>query len=150
MEIRITLDKKLLDNKDYDFFHYDNSYKLAECEYGDFYISSRGELKCAYIDTEKGIETQNYYDIIRYYVKNNKEYEKAVNSGKLVLDLNNWFEIEFYTKGKNNIDREYVCLTDEIFGSIGECLMSFQEYIKDIKIMKEFEEDIKEVLKDER
>lgn len=29
MEIKIVLDEKLLDNKDYDFFHYDSSYKLA-------------------------------------------------------------------------------------------------------------------------
>ena len=145
MNIKIVLDEKLLDDKDYDFFHYDSSYKLAECEYGDFYIASRGELKCAYIDKEKEIETRNYYDIIRYYVKNNEEYEKAVDDGKLVLDLNNWFEIEFYTKDNG----KYVCLTDDIFGNITECLMAFKKYIKDEEIMKEFENDIKEVLKNE-
>ena len=85
MEIKIVLDEKLLDNKDYDFFHYDNSYKLAECEYGDFYIASRGELKCAYIDKENKLITENYYDIIRYYVKNNEKYEKAVDNGNLVF-----------------------------------------------------------------
>ena len=67
------------------------------------------------------------------------------DEGKLVFDLNNWFEIEFYTKDNG----EYVCLTDDIFGSITECLMAFKEYIKDEEIMKEFEEDIKEVLKNE-
>lgn len=149
MEIKIVLDEKLLDDKDYDFFHYDNSYKLAECEYGDFYITSRGELKCAYIDKENKLITENYYDIIRYYVKNNEEYEKAVDNGNLVFDLNNWFEIEFYTKAEENIKREYVCLTDEIFGSIEECLTSFKKYIKDKKAMKEFENDIKEVLENE-
>ena len=69
MEIKIVLDEKLLDDKDYDFFHYDSSYKLAECEYGDFYIASRGELKCEYTDGD--INTRNYDDIIRYYVRNN-------------------------------------------------------------------------------
>ena len=149
MEIKIVLDEKLLNNEDIDFFHYGYSYKLAECEYGDFYIASRGELKCTYIDKEKEIETRNYYDIIRYYVKNNEEYEKAVDNGNLVFDLNNWFEIEFYTKAEENIKREYVCLTDEIFGSIGECLAVFKEYIKDKEIMEEFENDIKEVLENE-
>ena len=149
MEIKIVLDEKLLNNEDIDFFHYGYSYKLAECEYGDFYIASRGELKCTYIDKEKEIETRNYYDIIRYYVKNNEEYEKAVDNGNLVFDLNNWFEIEFYTKAEENIKREYVCLTDEIFGSIGECLAVFKEYIKDKEVMEEFENDIKEVLENE-
>lgn len=148
MEIKIVLDEKLLDDKDYDFFHYDSSYKLAECEYGDFYIASRGELKCAYIDETKGIETRNYDDIIRYYVKNNEEYEKAVDN-KLIFDLNNWFEIEFYTKAENSIDSEYVCLTDDIFGSISECLEEFKKIIADEEVMKEFEEDIKEVLESE-
>lgn len=149
MEIKIVLDEKLLDDKDYDFFHYDSSYKLAECEYGDFYIASRGELKCAYIDKEKEIETRNYYDIIRYYVKNNEEYEKAVDNGNLIFDLNNWFEIEFYIKAENSIDSEYVCLTDDIFGSISECLEEFKSIIADKEVMEEFENDIKEVLENE-
>lgn len=146
MNIKITLDKNLLDDKDIDFFHYGNSYELARCEYGTFYVSSRGELKCWYIDEEKEIETRDYIDIMRYYVRNNKEYEKAVDE-KLILDLNNWFEIEFFTKSENNIDSEYVCLTDDIFGSISECLKEFKEIIKDKEVMKEFEKEVKEVLK---
>ena len=145
MEIKIVLDEKLLDDKDYDFFHYDSSYKLAECEYGDFYITSRGEIKCTYIDKE--IETRNYYDIIMNYVKNNEEYKKAVENGNLLLDLNNWFEIEFYTKADDSIKREYVCLTDECFGSISECLNVFKEIVADNEIMKEFKNEIKETLK---
>lgn len=149
MEIKIVLDEKLLNNEDIDFFHYGYSYKLAECEYGDFYIASRGEIKCTYIDKEKEIETRNYDDIIRYYVKNNEEYEKAVDNGNLVFDLNNWFEIEFYTKAENSIDSEYVCLTDDIFGSISECLEEFKSIIADKEVMEEFENDIKEVLENE-
>lgn len=149
MEIKIVLDKRLLDNKDYDFFHYGNSYKLAECEYGDFYIASRGELKCSYVDKNNEIITENYYNIINYYIKNNEEYQKAVDNGSLILDLNNWFEIEFYTKAEEDIRREYICLTDEIFGSISEGLTMFKEYIKDEKVVKEFEEDIKEVINNE-
>lgn len=145
MNIEITLDEKLLDDKDMDFFHYGESYELAKCEYGTFYVSSRGELKCWYIDEEKDIETRDYVDIIRYYVKNNDEYCNAVESGKLAFDLNNWFEIEFFTKSDNNISSEYVCLTDDIFGSISECLATFKEYIKDKEVMKEFEEEVKEV-----
>ena len=38
MNIKIVLDEKLLDDKDYDFFHYQESYKLAECEYGTFIL----------------------------------------------------------------------------------------------------------------
>lgn len=149
MKIKIVLDKKLLDDKDYDFFHYDSSYKLAECEYGDFYITSFGELKCTYIDEKKEVKTRNYYDIIMNYVRNNEEYRKAVDNGKLILDLNNWFEIEFRTKAENSIHSEYVCLTDDIFGSISECLEEFKSIIADKEIMEEFENDIKEVLKNE-
>lgn len=145
MNIKIVLDEKLLDDKDYDFFHYQESYKLAECEYGTFYIASRGDMRCAYIDKENDIYREDYIDIVRYHIKNNADYEKAVDEGKLVFDLNNWFEIEFYTKDNG----EYVYLTDDIFGSITECLMAFKEYIKDEEIMKEFENDIKEVLKNE-
>ena len=72
---------------------------------------------------------------------------KAVDNGNLVFDLNNWFEIEFYTKAEENIKREYVCLTDEIFGSISECLEEFKSIIADKEVMEEFENDIKNVLK---
>ena len=143
MEIKIVLDEKLLDDKDYDFFHYDSSYKLAECEYGDFYIASRGELKCEYTDGD--ISTRNYDDIIRYYVRNNDEYYKAVESGKLYFMLGNWFEIEFIDNEGNYVDNIY----DDTFGSIGECLIVFKEYIKDKEVMEEFENDIKEVLENE-
>lgn len=149
MNIKITLDEKLLNDKDIDFFHYGDSYELAKCELGTFYISSRGELKCLYIDKEKKIETRDYVDIIRYYIKNNDEYCNAVENGNLILDLNNWFEIEFFTKSDDNISSEYVCLTDDIFGSISECLKEFKEIIKDKEVMKEFEKDIKEVINNE-
>lgn len=144
MKINIVLNGKLLDDKDYDFFHYEESYKLAECEYGDFYIASRGELNCAYLDKKGNEITRNYNDIIRYYIKNNFEYENAVDKGQLVFDLSNWFEIEFYTKNGN-----YICFTDEVLGNITECLMIFLKYIENEEIMKEFENDIKEVLENE-
>lgn len=38
MKYEITLDKNLLDNKDIDFFHYKQTYELAKCELGTFYI----------------------------------------------------------------------------------------------------------------
>ena len=151
MNIKITLDKNLLNNADYDFFHYQCGYELAQCEYGTFYISSCGELKCNYYDKEKDINTWNIDDIQRYYIRNNDELNKAVGSGKIYFDLNNWFEIEFFTKSKSgrDIDSEYVMFTDEVFGSIRECLASFKEYIKDEEFMKEFEEEVKEVLKND-
>ena len=139
MEIKITLNKELLNDKDMDFFHYNGEYELAKCDYGKFYIVSRGELKCDYFD-DNGVWVDNAINTIQnWYVRNNDEYIKATNNGNLVLDMNNWFEIDFIT---NN--GKYVCLTDDVFGSISECLTTFEELIKDNELMKEFEKDIKE------
>ena len=74
MKYEITLDKNLLDNKDIDFFHYEQTYELAKCELGTFYITSLGELKCEFTNEEKGIQTRNYNDIVRYYIRNNEMY----------------------------------------------------------------------------
>ena len=112
----ITLDKSLLNNQDIDFFHYGYSYELGVCKYGSIWCCSRGELKCEYTDGD--ISTRNYDDIIRYYVRNNDEYYKAVESGKLYFMLGNWFEIEFIDNEGNYVDNIY----DDTFGSIGECI----------------------------
>ena len=94
MEIKIVLDEKLLNDKDYDFFHYDSSYKLAECEYGDFYIASRGELKCTYINKEKSDTTAstkriegNDYNMKTYYPSAAGEwYEQAEALEKYIVE----------------------------------------------------------------
>ena len=99
-----------------DFFHYGYSYELGVCKYGSIWCCSRGELKCEYTDGD--INTRNYDDIIRYYVRNNDEYYKAVESGKLYFMLGNWFEIEFIDNKGNYVGNIY----DDTFGSIGECI----------------------------
>lgn len=139
MEIKITLDKKLLDNKDSDFFHYGYGYELAKCEYGTWRINSLGELSCHYVDEEKGIDTRNYFDIINYYIKNNEELEKATDNGKLYCDLNNWFTIEFFDNNGNYIEDYFF---DSVYGSISEGLKDFKYQIKNnlndiIKDLKE-------------
>lgn len=140
MNINITLDKNLLNDEDYDFFHYEQSYELAKCEFGTFYIVSRGELNCTYIDEEKDIDTSDYDDIVRYYVKNNKEYENAIDNCKLVQDMNNWFSIEFFDNNEEFIEDN--CFIDSVYGSISECLQDFQNIIKNDEIMEEFKNDI--------
>ena len=85
MNIGITLDKRLLDNADSDFFHYGYGYELAKCEYGTWRVNSLGELKCHYTDEEKGIDTWNYADIVNYYVRNNDELAKAVDEDKIYV-----------------------------------------------------------------
>ena len=105
MKYEITLDKNLLNNKDMDFFHYEQTYELAKCELGTFYITSLGELKCEFTNEEKGIQTRNYDDIVRYYIRNNDEYLQAVgmeeenNVGNLYIDLGNWFSLELVRNG---------------------------------------------------
>lgn len=144
MEYKITLDKKLLDNQDIDFFHYGQTYELAKCELGTFYITSCGELKCEFTNEEKGIQTRNYDDIVRYYVRNNDEYLQAVgmeeenNVGNLYIDLGNWFSLELVRNG--NRYYEVIDSYDLVYGSISECLENFKYLMQD----KDFINDLKE------
>ena len=127
MNIEITLDKRLLDNVDSAFFHYDYGYELAKCKYGTWRINSLGDLKCHYVDEDKEIDTWNYFDIINYYVRNNKELEQAINSGKLYCDMNNWFSIEFFDNNGNYIEDYFF---GSIYNSISEGLEDFKYQIK--------------------
>jgi hypothetical protein len=118
MEIKIELDKRLLDDRDFDFFHYNETILLASCEYGKFYIKSCGELKCTYFD-ENGVCENALNTIQEYYIKNNKEFLKAIKNGDLLLDMNNWFEIDFIS---NDTRFASFNIFDEIFGSISDCV----------------------------
>lgn len=140
MNIEITLDKRLLDNADSDFFHWDYGYELAKCEYGTWRVDSLGELKCHYTDEEKGIDTWNYADIVNYYIRNNDELAKAVDENKIYFDMNNWFSIEFFDNNGNFIENSY--FGDSVYGSISESLEDFENIIKNdldevIKNLKE-------------
>ena len=144
MKYEITLDKNLLNNKDIDFFHYEQTYEFAKCELGTFYITSCGELKCEFTNEEKGIQTRNYDDIVRYYVRNNDEYLQAVgmeeenNVGNLYIDLGNWFSLELVRNG--NRYYEVIDSYDLVYGSISECLENFKYLMQD----KQFINDLKE------
>lgn len=133
MNIEITLDKRLLDNADSDFFHYGYGYELAKCEYGTWRVNSLGELKCHYTDEEKGIDTWNYADIVNYYIRNNDELAKAVDEDKIYFDMNNWFSIEFFDNNGNYIEDYFF---DSVYGSISESLEDFkyqiENYLDDI------------------
>lgn len=135
-DLEITLDKNLLNNKDIDFFHYMQSYELAKCKYGKFYLVSRGELKCHYVDEKKNIDTWNYSDIVNYYITNNDELGKAIDEDKIYFDMNNWFSIEMIDNNGNYV--EIFDYLDNVYGSIREGLNSFEELMKN----KEFIDDI--------
>jgi hypothetical protein len=147
MKYEITLDKNLLDNKDIDFFHYKQSYELAKCELGTFYITSCGELKCEFTNEEKGIQTRNYDDIVRYYVRNNNEYLQAVgmeeenNVGDLYIDLGNWFSLELIRNG--NRYYEVIDSYDLVYGSISECLENFKDLMQDEQFINDLKEEIR-------
>lgn len=149
MKYEITLDKNLLDNKDIDFFHYMQSYELAKCELGTFYITSCGELKCEFTNEEKGIQTRNYDDIVRYYVRNNNEYLQAVgveeenNVGNLDIDLGNWFSLELVRNGKCYY--EVIDSYDLVYGSISECLENFKDLMQDEQFINDLKEEIRDV-----
>lgn len=135
-DLEITLDKNLLNNKDIDFFHYMQSYELAKCKYGKFYLVSRGELKCHYVDEKNNIDTWNYSDIVNYYITNNDELGKAIDEDKIYFDMNNWFSIEMIDNNGNYV--EIFDYLDNVYGSIREGLNSFEELMKN----KEFIDDI--------
>lgn len=148
MKYEVTLDKNLLDNKDIDFFHYRQSYELAKCELGTFYITSCGDLKCEFTNKEKGINTRNYDDIVRYYVRDNNEYLQAVgmeeenNVGILDIDLGNWFELELIDNKGRYV--ETLGLYDLVYGSIREGLENFKVLMQDEDFIKDLKEEIKE------
>lgn len=150
MEYKITLDKKLLDNKSICFFHYGQTYELAKCELGTFYITSCGELKCEFTNEEKGIQTRNYDDIVRYYVRNNDEYLQAVgmeeenNVGNLDIDLENWFSLELIDNKGRYI--ETLDFYDLVYGFISECLESFKDLMQNEQFINDLKEEIKEGL----
>lgn len=135
-DLEITLNKNLLNNKDIDFFHYMQSYELAKCKYGKFYLVSRGELKCHYVDEKNNIDTWNYSDIVNYYITNNDELGKAIDEDKIYFDMNNWFSIEMIDNNGNYV--EIFDYLDNVYGSIREGLNSFEELMKN----KEFIDDI--------
>lgn len=148
MEYEIILDKKLLNDKDMDFFHYEQIYKLAKCELGTFYIASRGELSCEFTNEEKGIQTRRYDEIIRYYVRNNDEYLQATGMeeenhvGNLDIDLGNWFSLELVRNEKC-----YYKVTDSydlVYGSISECLENFKDLMQDEQFINDLKEEIEE------
>lgn len=147
MEYEITLDKNLLDNKDIDFFHYKQTYELAKCELGTFYITSCGELKCEFTNEEKGISTRNYDDIVRYYIRNNDEYLQAVgmeeenNVGNLDIDLGNWLSLELVRNGKCYY--EVIDSYDLVYGSISECLEEFKNLMQDEQFVNDLKEEIR-------
>ena len=151
MEYEITLDKNLLDNKDIDFFHYEQTYELAKCELGTFYITSCGELKCEFTNEEKGIQTRNYDDIVRYYIRNNDEYLQAIgweeenNVGNLDVDLGNWFSLELVRNG--SCYYKIIDSYDLVYGSISECLESFKDLMQNEQFINDLKEEIKEVEK---
>lgn len=129
-KVKLILDKKLLNNKDFDFFHYEQCYPLAKCKEGIFYIMSCGELKCDYFDNN-GNWVDNAIDTIQnWYVRNNEEYIKAVDNGNLVLDMNNWFEIQFIDNNGKYVEEENQYLWGEIFGSITDCYNFMKDKIK--------------------
>lgn len=135
LDYKITLDKRLLDDKDYDFFHYQCSYELATCKYGIFYIVSRGELKCDYYD-DNGNWVDNAIDTIQdYYVRNNEEYNKAIANDNLRLDMNNWFSIEMFDNNNNYV--ELFDYLDNVYGSISECLDEFKTLMQDDEFIKD-------------
>ena len=148
MEYEIILDKKLLNDKDMDFFHYEQAYKLAKCELGTFYIASRGELSCEFTNEEKGIQTRHYDKIIRYYVRNNDEFLQAIdteeenNVGDLVFFSSNWFTLEFIDNQGNysGVLEDY----DLVYDSISECLENFKKLMQDEQFINDFEEEIEE------
>lgn len=125
--MKITIDNKYLDDKQSDFFHYQETIELAKCEYGTFYIMSCGELKVSYTNQEKGIiNERNIDDIQRYYVTNDDEYIQAQYDNTLDIILGNWFELDLVDDKGNRLDHYY---TDEVFGTISECI----DAIKDLK-----------------
>ena len=127
-DLEITLDKNLLNNRDLDFFHYMQSYELAKCKYGKFYLVSRGELKCHYVDEKNNVDTWNYSDIVNYYITNNDELGKAIDEDKIYFDMNNWFSIEMIDNNGNYV--EIFDYLDNVYGSIREGLNSFEELMK--------------------
>lgn len=101
-------------------------------------------MKCEFTNEEKGIQTRNYDDIVKYYVRNNDEYLQAVgmeeenNVGNLDFDLSNWFSLILVNDNGKYWDT--IDSYDLVYGSISECLENFKYLMQD----KQFINDLKE------
>ena len=103
--------------------HYGDSWNLA---YGDGWyckVSSRGEIR-AYRngDRIRGDEIADYYPT-------DEALHKAEKSGELVVENNNWYEVEFYADLENGTEYLDILSDDCVCFSFDEALEIFYDYM---------------------
>ena len=125
---------------------------IAEGDGWEAYLKTYGEIRGTY-HTENGDEPI-YNSNINDFFATNDEISKAEADGKLILDNNNWFDLEFIS------DNEYLDIVsdDAVSFSVREGVEIFKDYMADkefcellqskVQELRDFDSRIRYIFKD--
>lgn len=97
-----------------------------------------GEIR-GVLTTESG-EEDIYNSNINEFFETNEDLNKAESDGKLILNNNNWFDLEFIAEGQY-LD---IVSDDSVVFSVREGVDTFKDYMADPNFIKELTEKVEE------
>lgn len=97
-----------------------------------------GEIR-GILTTESG-EEDIYNSNINEFFETNEDLNKAESDGKLILNNNNWFDLEFIAEGQY-LD---IVSDDSVVFSVREGVDTFKDYMADPDFIKELTEKVEE------
>lgn len=97
-----------------------------------------GEIR-GVLTTESG-EEDIYNSNINEFFETNEDLNKAESDGKLILNNNNWFDLEFIAEGQY-LD---IVSDDSVVFSVREGVDTFKDYMSDPDFIKELTEKVEE------
>lgn len=97
-----------------------------------------GEIR-GILTTESG-EEDIYNSNINEFFETNEDLNKAESDGKLILNNNNWFDLEFIAEGQY-LD---IVSDDSVVFSVREGVDTFKDYMADPDFIKELNEKVEE------
>lgn len=125
---------------------------IAEGDGWKAYLKTYGEIRGTYLaeDGEESIYNSN----INEFFETNEDISTAEQNGKLLLNNNNWFDLEFI------VDDEYLDIVsdDAVSFSVSEGVATFKDYMADkdfcqllqekVQNLHDFDNRIKYIFKD--
>ena len=125
---------------------------IAEGDGWAAYLKTYGEIRGTYF-TENG-EESIYNSNINEFFETNEDISTAEQNGKLLLNNNNWFDLEFI------VNDEYLDIVsdDAVSFSVSEGVATFKDYMADkdfcqllqekVQNLRDFDNRIKYIFKD--
>lgn len=112
-------------------FHIDEGYDLAKGEGWIARVSACGEISPTY----KG-EWIDPLDLIEI-LDDDKKLSEAEDKGDLIFNMNNWFEVEFFTTVGDQMNYVDLMADDTVCFSFTEALQVFNNYINDPQFQRD-------------